>query len=79
MGKDGESIDIPLKFRTGSNLEKEETQDWDLIPGILELLQYMTRDRNIRIAFFSSARAVRNEALIPIIIEKAFPTNHEEF
>jgi hypothetical protein len=76
--KEEVDADIHLKFSSGLTSKKDQTQNRDLLPGILELLQYVVRDRNLRIAFFSSAPAVRNEALIPIILEKAFPTTHEE-
>jgi hypothetical protein len=56
----------------------ENNHTYQLIPGILELLLYVVLERKLSIAFFSRASASRNEFLIPIILEKAFPDSHLE-
>jgi hypothetical protein len=70
-----EPADIQLKFKLSEN-SNELTLN--ILPGMIELLQYVLQEQKLRIAFFSSAPAIRNEVLIPIILRKAFPHHHEE-
>jgi hypothetical protein len=51
---------------------------YTLLPGILELLQYLILEKKLNIAFFSHDIDERNQALIPIILERSFPDSHRE-
>jgi hypothetical protein len=70
-----EDADIQLNFNAAGKGTKEIKQSCNLIPGILELLEYIVLEKKLRIDFFRAARSTRNELLIPIILEKAFPYN----
>jgi hypothetical protein len=64
-----------------NGIEMENNHTYQLISGILELLQYVVLERKLSIAVFSSASASHNELLIPIILDKAnkaFPDSHPE-
>jgi hypothetical protein len=51
---------------------------YTLLPGILELLQYLIVNKQLSIAFFSHGTEERNQILIPIILERAFPDSYRE-
>jgi hypothetical protein len=76
--KKAEDADIQLNFNAAGKGTKEIKQSCNLIPGILELLQYIVLERKLRMAFFSAARSTRNGMLIPVILEKAFPDSFKE-
>jgi hypothetical protein len=58
------------------------SQCYTLLPGILELRQYLILEKKLYfsedLAFFSHGIDERNQALIPIILERAFPDSHRE-
>jgi hypothetical protein len=53
----------------------EKKHYYEFIPGVFELLQYVVLHRQLPIAFFSNAYASRNKSLIPVILERIFPSN----
>jgi hypothetical protein len=64
-----------ITVQTISGEEYEHTERFVIGNGLLELLQYIVLELKLQlpIAIFSSNSAIRNEALIPLVLQKAFP------
>jgi predicted secreted acid phosphatase len=69
-----EKLVVPTKFNYQG---REYNCDWNVIPGVYEMLQYVKIGNGKQIAFFSAGVKERNEALVPVILKNAFPNDHE--
>jgi hypothetical protein len=72
--KQNESLIVPTKFEHDGEVVIE---DFHVIPGVYELLQYLKNGKETQIAFFSGGVKGRNEVLVSILLQKAFPDDHE--
>jgi hypothetical protein len=63
---------IELTFMEEETGGTEKKHNYEFIPGVFELLQYVVLHRQLPIAFFSNAYASRNKSLIPVILERIF-------
>jgi hypothetical protein len=84
-GKPNPRLDFERKIRVETiwGEEYEDTERFEIGNGVLELLQYSVLELKLLqysvlelklpIAIFSANPAVRNEALIPFVLQKAFP------
>jgi hypothetical protein len=68
---DGGTFELRLSSESSSHC-------YILLPGILELLQYLILEKTLSVAFFSQGIEERNQTLIPIILERAFPDSYRE-